>query len=76
MIEITPSSAFLIYLLLSLGTLMAIWLYSHYLDKKKQHVALDSRLTTCEYCHTTYVTPSDQSISNCPQCNSFNKIYK
>lgn len=73
MIEISESSAFMIYLGLTLGPLLGIWVFQHY-SRKHQKIDLSAqRLYVCEYCHFCYLDGQSLPITRCPQCQSYNK---
>ncbi len=73
MIELTPSIAINLYLGLTLALVLGIWFYHHYTSKAKKILPSDKRLYVCEYCHFAYLEESAKEVTQCPQCQSFNK---
>ena len=73
MIELSATTAFMIYLSLTLGTLLGIWIYQHYQSKNRETLPSEQKLNVCEFCHYAYLGDSAKNVSKCPQCHSFNK---
>jgi ribosomal protein L37AE/L43A len=73
MIEITPITALMLYLCLTMGTLFGIWCFQHFRWRKKKIVIVEKKLFVCEYCSFAYLDGIGNSLSKCPQCSSFNK---
>jgi uncharacterized paraquat-inducible protein A len=73
MIELSPTTAIMLYLCLTLATLLAIWGFHHYSSRKKKMDLSHQKLHVCEYCHFAYLRQIDKTVSRCPQCSSFNK---
>ncbi len=73
MIELTQSTALLLYLGFTLATLLGVWLYSHYKTKSKKVLPLEKQLHICEFCHFAYLDINAKKITQCPQCKSFNQ---
>lgn len=73
MIELTAQAATMLYLLLTLGTLLLLWVIQHLKKKTKQILPSREQLCRCEYCHTAYMVPTTKKVSQCPECKSFNK---
>jgi ribosomal protein L37AE/L43A len=78
MIELSPTTAFMIYLGLTLAVLLGIWLSQHFRGRKKKLMIAEQELFVCEYCHFCYLEMKGRPVTQCPQCESFNKnnIYK
>ena len=74
MIELSPNTAFLIYLGLTLTTILALWIVSHYRTYKRQFLPLEQELNICEFCHYAYLDRGDKKITKCPCCDSFNRL--
>ena len=73
MIEISPITALMLYLCLTLGTLFGIWGYHHLRGRKKKIVVIEKKLFICEYCNNAYLDGIVSALTKCPQCGSFNK---
>lgn len=73
MIEISSSTAAVLYLGATLCAILGIWIYNHYTGKKKARPPLAQELTVCEFCHFAYLDSSDKGVTRCPRCNSFNR---
>jgi hypothetical protein len=73
MIELSPTTALMLYLSFTLGTLLAIWGIHHYSSRKKKVNLSNQKLHICEYCHFAYLGKVDTTVSKCPQCSSYNK---
>jgi hypothetical protein len=73
MIEVSEVTAFMLYLCLTLGSLLGFWAFQHY-SKRNKKISLDEeQLFVCEYCHFCYLEDFTQSVTRCPQCQSYNK---
>lgn len=72
MIEISPSTAAVLYLGTTLFTILGIWFYNHYKAKNKERAPLEKKLNVCEFCHFAYLDNSSKGVTRCPQCNSYN----
>ncbi len=72
MIDISFSTACLLYLGLMLGGVffVGLYLYSKKRDLKKFE---SSKLYMCEYCQHAYIDDIDFVVTTCPQCNLINK---
>lgn len=73
MIELSPTTAIMVYLCMTLATLLGIWGYHHYRSRKKKVVLNEQDLYVCEYCHYAYLDHIAKPVTQCPQCGSFNK---
>lgn len=73
MIELSPTTAIMLYLCITLATLLAIWGYHHYYSRMKKVDISQEKLIICEYCHYTYLDQIAKPITKCPQCESFSK---
>lgn len=73
MIELTPSSALLLYLLVALLALLGVWAYQQYSHKDRCILPPEESLRVCEYCHFVYLFEIAKDVSKCPQCQCFNK---
>ena len=73
MIELTFSTAFMLYLCMTLAAVLGVWIYSHRLDREKKILSCEQELCICEYCHNTYLEDVVSKVNQCPQCGLFNK---
>lgn len=71
MIELTPDQAILLYLGFTLSVILGFWLLHHI--KRRQVMTQETKLCTCEYCHFKYLDQQLKSVTQCPQCGSYNK---
>ncbi len=76
MIEISSTTAFMIYLCLTLGPLLGLWLVQHYSKRHSKINVEEHQLYICEYCQFCYLDDRVQGITRCPQCLSYNKKEK
>jgi rubrerythrin len=73
MISISSATAFMLYLALTLAAILGIWIYHHFLYRKKKILPSAQELFICEYCQYVYLEESQKKITQCPQCQLFNK---
>lgn len=73
MIELTATTAIMLYLCLTLMALFGIWGWHHLQSRKRKVILVEKVLNTCEYCHFAYLDEIAKEVSQCPQCHSFNK---
>lgn len=73
MIELTPAGAMMVYLTITLGALLGLWVFRHYLTRKKTALPDEYQLTVCEYCHFAYLVPVAKELTVCPQCRLLTK---
>lgn len=73
MIELSTTTALMLYLTVTLGPLLFVWAYQHFKNRKKKIVIQSKVLCVCEFCHFCYLGEIGSSLSKCPQCHSFNK---
>ncbi len=73
MIELTFNTLFILYLSLTLATVLGIWIYSHYRMRRRSIFTTEKALFICEYCHFAYLEDSVKQLNRCPQCDLFNK---
>lgn len=72
MIELTLTTALTLYLLFSIGSVLAIWAYAHYKKGKRKLISLPKKLLVCEFCHTPFLEGVDKKVSPCPECGLWN----
>lgn len=73
MIELTFSTLFVLYLTITLGIVLGIWIYSHYRTRRMAFFPLERSLFICEFCHFAYLEESVKGVNRCPQCGLLNK---
>ena len=73
MIELSPTTAFMVYLSMTIGVLFGIWVYQHYQTRKKKIISSEKELFVCEFCHFAYLEEGIKPVTQCPQCQSYNK---
>jgi uncharacterized paraquat-inducible protein A len=73
MIDLTFTTAFMLYLLTTIILVLGIWLYSHYRLRNRKFLPIEKELFVCEFCHFAYVEQSVKKLNRCPQCNLINK---
>ena len=72
-IPISVSTAFLLYLALTLVTLLTLWFIQNLRMQGKPVQLAAKELYVCEYCQTAYLEERTKAVSQCPQCSSYNK---
>ncbi|MDP1834539.1 MAG: hypothetical protein Q8K75_01290 [Chlamydiales bacterium] len=73
MIELSPDTAFLLYLGCTLVVLLGTWTYHVFRAGRRKLIIQEHQLQTCEYCAFAYLATRGVQISRCPQCKSLNK---
>jgi len=73
MIELSSTSAFTLYLGITLGLILGIWVYHHLSSRRTKISILDQELLVCEYCQCAYLSNRGLAVTQCPQCHSYNK---
>ncbi len=73
MIKLSPVTALMLYLFMTLATLLSIWSWYHFRSRKKKVILAEQELKVCEYCHFAYLDQISKDVSQCPQCQLFNK---
>jgi len=73
MIELSSTAAFTLYLSLTLGGVLGVWIYNHFRSRRNKIRTVHQKLTTCEYCHFAFLSNPDVAIVRCPQCQSYLK---
>ncbi len=78
MIDISTATATTLYLCLTIGFLLVVWLMEHYSSTKKKIILAKEELLVCEFCHFAYLADRSKQVTQCPQCLSYNKdnLYK
>jgi hypothetical protein len=73
MIELSTSAAINLYLGMTLTIILGIWFYHHYTGRYKKVITTDRELLVCEFCHFAYLCEKEKTVTQCPQCQSYNK---
>ncbi len=73
MIELSAQAAAMLYLMLTLGSLLSLWVYQHIKGKTRKILPEREILCRCEYCLTAYMADPLKKVNQCPECKSFNK---
>lgn len=73
MIELTFATGFMLYLGLTLMSVLGVWIYSHYHTRRRVFFPIEKTLFLCEFCHYAYVDESVKKLNRCPQCGLINK---
>lgn len=76
MIELSTTTAFMLYLIATLSPLLILWAYQHFQTRKHKIATEENDLRICEFCHFCYLGNRGAALSQCPQCRSFNKTNK
>ncbi len=73
MIELSPTTALMLYLGLTLFFLLSIWIWNHYASRRRQILPAEQDLHVCEFCHFAYLDTGAKKLTRCPRCQSYNK---
>jgi hypothetical protein len=73
MIELLPATAVMLYLGISLTTLLSLWIFHHYQSRTRKVILQAEKLLVCEYCHCAYLADIAKKVTRCPDCSSYNK---
>lgn len=73
MITLLPATAAMLYLLMTLTVLLGLWISQHYKTRGKKLSLEEHELLICEYCHNAYLGNKIKTVTQCPQCKSYNK---
>lgn len=73
MIELSPITAFMLYLCLTLSMLLGLWIVHHYRSRSKKTLSSEAVFAVCEFCHFAYLDRETTKISQCPRCRSYNQ---
>lgn len=74
MIALSPTTALMLYLGLTLFCLLGVWIVSHYRSRNRSVMPLEKRLITCEFCLFAYLDVGTKKITRCPRCESYNDL--
>lgn len=73
MIKVDISTAFVVYLCLSLGVVLFAWIFFEYKFKVKRVNPEQKKTCRCPICAYVYIYDSEEDFSRCPRCDSINK---
>lgn len=73
MIELSPTTALILYLAITLAPLLCLWAYHHFKNRERKIVLEKNDLRVCEFCQFCYLGDKGSLLSKCPQCHSYNK---
>ncbi len=73
MIPVDFSTAVLIYLLVTLIGVIAVWVRFERGDAFKKYNVHPKEVWNCSVCAYTYVDSLHRELSKCPQCQSWNR---
>lgn len=72
MINIDFSLAIAAYFIIFVTAIIALWMFSQ--KGKDKDLSLDPRfIWFCSLCTYTYINTTEETISVCPRCGSYNK---
>lgn len=74
MFSVEISTAFLIYLTLSLSGIFLSWVYFELRRKTWRFNPLEKIVFRCTICAHSYMVERGSAISKCPRCKSFNDV--
>lgn len=72
MIELSPNTACMIYLGVTIAFLLGLWVYKHLASKKRKISVIEKELFVCEYCQCAYLVELNKKVTRCTQCKSYN----
>jgi hypothetical protein len=73
MIQLDMSTAVALYLLLTVVSILILWLFLDRESRPKQYASGKKSIWQCDVCFFSYVDSQHDVISRCPRCGSFNK---
>ena len=74
MIEISLTSALMLYsALIGAGTL-GLWLFTEFTQQRVHRVLENQHLWRCTFCAYAYLDEEAEGLSTCPRCHSLNRI--
>ncbi|MBN2190186.1 MAG: hypothetical protein JW728_03150 [Candidatus Aureabacteria bacterium] len=76
MIKVDISTAFIIYLCLTLGLVLFAWIFFEYRFKVKRVNPQIKRTCRCPICAFVYIYDVEEEYSRCPRCGSINENKK
>lgn len=72
MIKVDLSLLFFIYLILSLGGIVGLWIWFEFTHPPGRLTPYSKVIYRCDICTFKYIDDLDKSITRCPRCNSLN----
>jgi len=72
MIELSPDTACLLYLLMALVALSIVWIF-HYSSSKKEILSFEKKHFQCEFCKHAFIVETNKKHARCPECQCLNK---
>lgn len=75
MIELEPHIAIMLYLAVTMGSVLSLWFVRHMKQRNKKLVISEQKLIVCEYCRSAYMEQISKKVTKCPECLSYNKRY-
>ena len=75
MIRTSLGNLVILYLLASIAGIMAIWMISEFLRRRRDQ-ASRRHIILCSICGNTFQDTSDEKIASCPRCGSLNERSK
>lgn len=76
MIEVRLSTAFFIYLAITLFGLLFSWIYFEYRRKAWHFNSLEKLIFRCKICAHSYMIEQGITMTKCPQCGSLHDVKK
>ncbi len=73
MITLDIGTAIFLYLMFSLCAILVLWVSFERGGSFEKYTVEHKEVWLCEYCTYTYVDSTHDTISRCPQCDSYNK---
>lgn len=73
MIELTYNALLMIYLAVTLLTVLGVWVYSHMTSRRRKFYSSEKEIRVCEYCQLVYLDEAAKSLTRCPQCHLFSR---
>jgi hypothetical protein len=74
MFQVSISTAFLIYLAITLGSLLCLLVIRLFKKQISSTQLQEKILFSCEYCHLKYIDKQTTNVTQCPHCESFNSM--
>jgi len=72
----SPNELILSYVLLQLGALAALTIYTEMRRRRFEPPAAQDRIFRCQACGYVYTDDPDVDLSRCAQCGKFNPPYQ
>jgi len=73
MIALSSAEAAMLYLCITMISLLSLWGYQHYQSRRKKIITTSQELFVCEYCHFAYLSDIAKDVTQCQQCLCYNK---